>query len=111
MSTSALSLIGNCRFSVRTIGAPAAAIFGDGTLLEGNVFDSWVYVGGNHNMIARNILRGNLPNVIEINGTGNIGSAIDFKASGNIYGNNRIALPGGITGADGNVDWGGNATY
>jgi hypothetical protein len=109
------SLIRDCAFAVGEPGAPAIAVYGDGTIVEGNILDSWIYIGGNHNLVARN-LSGSGNSYIEVNGTGNvldgnIGPGIDFKASGNFYGNNRVALPSGITGTAGNVDWGGNVSY
>ena len=66
-------------------------------------------------MVARNFSSDGDP-YIEVNGTGNIlegniGPSIVFLTTGNFYGNNRVALPGGITGTVGNVDWGGNVTY
>jgi len=116
LSAGALSLIRNCTFSVNWSGAPAISIGGDGSIVEGNVFDSWVNISGNHNVIARNTLTGDDPYVIEVTGTGNIldgniGPGIVFNTPGNFYGYNRVALPGGISGADGNVDWGGNVTF
>jgi hypothetical protein len=115
LSAHGSSLIRDCAFTVREPGAPAIAVYGDGTIVEGNVLDSYVYISGNHNVVAQNFSSGGDP-YIEISGTGNIleaniGPGIVFNAPGNFYGNNRVALPGGITGADGNVDWGGNVTY
>jgi hypothetical protein len=115
LSTRGLSLIRDCTFSVNTIGAPAIVVHGDGTIVEGNVLDSFVRITGNNNVVARNFSSGGDP-YIEVNGTGNIvegniGPGIVFEAPGNFYGNNRVALPGGITGTDGNEDWGGNVTY
>jgi len=109
------SLIRDCTFSVYTVGAPAIAVYGDGTIVEGNVFDSWVAITGKNNVVARNFSSGGDP-YIEVNGTGNIvegniGPSIVFLTPGNFYGNNRVALPGGFTGTADNVDWGGNVTY
>ena len=110
------SLIRDCTFSAENpYGAPAISVNGDGTIVEGNVLDGWVAITGNNNVVARNFSNGGDP-YIEVNGTGNIlegniGPGIVFEAPGNFYGNNRVALPGGFTGTDGNVDWGGNVSY
>ena len=111
-----LSLIRNCTFSAENpYGVPAFTIGGDNTIVDGIVFDSWVAITGNGNIVTRNIATAGGV-YIEVNGAGNIlegniGPGIDFKASGNFYGNNRVALPGSITGTAGNVDWGGNVSY
>ncbi|MGI9224241.1 MAG: DNRLRE domain-containing protein [Woeseiaceae bacterium] len=109
------SLIRDCTFTVDEPSAPAIVVTGDGTIVEGNSFDSWVSISGNRNVVARNFSSSGDP-YIEVKGSGNvvdgnIGPGIVFEAPGNFYGNNRVALPGSITGTDGNVDWGGNVSY
>ena len=117
------SLIRDCTFSVNTVGAPAIAVYGDGTIVEGNVFDSWVAIYGDNNVVARNFSSSGVP-YIEVKGTGNVlegnigpgivferAGPLGFQSTGNFYGNNRVALPGGITGTTGNVDWGGNVSF
>jgi hypothetical protein len=110
------SLIRDCTFSAENpYGVPAFTLGGNNSIVDGNVFDSWVAIAGNGNVITRNIATADRA-YIEVNGTGNIlegniGPGIEFKAPGNFYGNNRVALPGSITGTDGNVDWGGNVSY
>jgi hypothetical protein len=94
--------------------APTISVSGAGTVVEGNIFDGWVSVSGNNNVVARNLSSD--PASIEVSGTGNIlegniGPSITFENTGNFFGNNRVALPGGISGTEGNVDWGGNVTY
>ena len=108
------SLIRDCTFDAENpYGAPAI-IVGDDSIIEGNILDGWIGVG-NRNVVARNVSSGGDP-YIEVSGTGNIldgniGPGIVFETTGNFYGNNRVALPGVITGTDGNVDWGGNVSY
>jgi hypothetical protein len=110
------SLIRDCTFAAEnTYGVPAMSINGDDTIVEGNFLDSWVQISGNRNVVAHNFSSGGDP-YFSVNGTGNIldsniGPGIVFVTPGNFYGNNRVALPGGITGTDGNVDWGGNVNY
>lgn len=108
------SLIRDCTFDAENpYGAPAI-IVGDDSIIAGNILDGWIGVG-NRNLVARNFSSGGDP-YIEVSGTGNIldgniGPGIVFKTPGNFYGNNRVALPSGFAGTDGNVDWGGNVTF
>jgi hypothetical protein len=113
------SRIVNCTFDGDDY-VPAMYLSGDGTIVEGNILHSYVSISGDHNVFARNI-SSNGDTYIEVNGTGNIlegnigpgivFETLRFQSTGNFYGNNRVALPGSITGADGNVDWGGNVTF
>ena len=94
---------------------PAISVRGDGTIVEGNNVARWIHISGNDNVIARNFsatgtyieVSKGARNVLE----GNIGLGISFESTGNFYGNNRVALPGGFTGTADNVDWGGNVSY
>jgi hypothetical protein len=115
--TDCLSLKGSskasdCVFDVRTIGAPAIAVYGDDTILESNTFVyDWIIIEGNRNIVSRNFSKGG---DIEVHGTGNIidgniGLGITFGSTGNFYGGNRAK--GGFSGTDGNIDWGGNVIY
>ena len=115
LSARGSSLIDNNTFVANNNFGPAIAILGDDTVIAGNVLTGWVAISGNRNKIARNYSRGS-GSYIEVRGVGNIlegniGPGIEFDSQGNFFGNNRIALPGEITGATGNVDWGGNQTY
>ena len=65
------SLIRDCTFTVGEASAPAIAVSGDGTIVDGNVLDNWVAVYGNHNVVARN-LSSNGNSYIEVNGSGNV---------------------------------------
>jgi hypothetical protein len=94
--------------------APTIALRGDNTIIAGNHIDGWMVLNGNDNVIARNFATEGTR--IEINGArnvldGNIGMSIVFNSTGNFFGNNRVALPGGFSGTDGNVDWGGNVSF
>jgi hypothetical protein len=112
LSLKGSSKVSDCVFDVNTIGAPAIAVSGDDTILEGNTFVSdWIIIEGNRSVVSRNVAKGGL---IEVNGTGNIidgniGPGIAFGSTGNYYGGNRAK--GVFTGTAGNIDWGGNVTY
>ncbi len=105
------SLVSDCVFTVNTTGPPAISVLGDDTIVVGNVFNEWISIEGNRNIVSRNFSGGGY---IEVDGTGNvidgnIGPGIAFEAPGNFYGSNRAH--GAFSGIEGNVDWGGNVTY
>jgi hypothetical protein len=112
LSLKGSSVASDCAFNVNTSGAPAIAVLGDDTILEGNTLvDDWIIIEGNRNVVSRNIANGGS---IEVEGTGNIidgniGPGIAFGSTGNYYGGNRAK--GAFTGTAGNIDWGGNVTY
>jgi len=113
LSARGSSLVRDCTFSAQSTGAPVVSIWGDATIFEGNVFEDWISITGNDNVVARNISE---IGYFEVDGTrnvieNNIGPGITFVDSGNFFGDNRAKLPGGFSGTDGNVDWGGNVTY
>jgi hypothetical protein len=112
LSLKGSSLVKDCVFQVNTSGAPAIAVTGDDTLLDGNAFvNDWIIIEGNRNIVSRNFAKGGY---FEVQGTGNIldgniGPGIAFASVGNFYGNNRAK--GTFVGTAGNTDWGGNVTY
>jgi hypothetical protein len=111
LSVKGASWVTGCTFSVGSAGPPAIAVGGDDTIIEGNLFNEWIYVAGNRNIVSRNFSGGGY---IEVHGAGNIidgniGPGITFESTGNFYGGNRAK--GGFSGTDGNIDWGGNVTY
>jgi hypothetical protein len=89
------------------------AIIEDNIVLVASPYQRGIAVSGENSVVARNTT-----NRI-ISGAGSTGSifdsnicgGLDFQTPSNFYGNNRIKSPGGISGAEGQTDLGGNVIY